>query len=82
MNSSVKDLTKNLGFEVVSWEKLTENVSELRMRKDESEIELKECLFWIDMKSQRCFIKQFVHSNSLIGRRIERDNDLIEICKE
>ena len=81
MNSSVGQLRKQ-GFEVVYCHKKTDNVSELRIRKNDSELIARECLFWIDIQTQRCFIKQFVYQNSLIGKKTTKENTSIEVCQE
>lgn len=81
VNSNVGQLRKQ-GFEVVECHKKTENVSELKIRNRESDIITRECVFWIDIQTQRCYVKSFANVNTLIGKKYSKDNNSIELCTE
>ena len=73
VNSSIKNLQK-LGFEVLNCHKLSQKVSELKIQKKDSELLSRECIFWIDIEAQRCFVKRFLVTNSLTSQKRVREN--------
>ena len=81
INSNIS-LLKKSDFEVIECHKRTESLSELKIRHKESELVWRECVFWIDIFNQKCYIKSFSHNNTLIGRIITKENMSIEMCTE
>jgi hypothetical protein len=58
VNSTIKRLQKE-DFTVEECHKLSDNVTELVIKKQESEMLVRSCIFWIDIATRRCFIKNF-----------------------
>jgi hypothetical protein len=58
--------------------KLTDNVSEIRIEKRESEYFTKTCIFWIEIVTRRCFIKEFRMLNTLLDNqpKVVRNEDI------
>ena len=58
VNSTIKSL-QNQKFSVEECTKLSDNVTQLVVKKRESEIVMRQCIFWIEIPCRRCFIKSF-----------------------
>ena len=71
-----------MGFEVLNCHKLSQKVSELKIQKKDSELFSRECVFWIDIEAQRCYVKKFSVSNSLTGMKKVRENSQITLNQD